>query len=129
MKTDVANGVSLNTSNGEISVDTSGVYNVQFSIQAVNYSNSYDNFIIWFVKNGNDVSSSASQGTLVGKHTGYPGASIMTVNLFLSLTPTDKVQLYWTSKNGYAAIITGPAGTSPVYPTIPSTLLSVNQLG
>lgn len=127
-KIDGTNGVSLDISTSEIYVATSGVYNIQFSVYATNYSNDYDNFIVWFVKNGIDVPSSASQGTTTGRHhTDNPGATIMTVNLFLSLIPSDRVQIYWTSILGNSAIVTGSSETG-VYPLIPSVLLSVNQI-
>ena len=127
-KIDGSSGVSLDTSTSEVYVSVSGVYNIQFSIYATNYSNAYDNFIVWYVLNGTDVPSSASQGTIVSRHTAdSPGATIMTVNIFLSLIPSDRVQIYWTSLFGYSAIVTG-AAVSSLYPLIPSTLLSVNQI-
>lgn len=126
-KVDIATGVSLNTSTSEVSVATTGVYNIQFSVYAVNYSNDFDNFIVWFVKNGSDIPSSASQGTIVNSHSDSPGAVVMTVNLFVSLIPSDKIQIYWTSIAGRSAIVTGAYETG-VFPSIPSTLLSVNQI-
>lgn len=127
-KIDGTSGVNLDTSTSAIYVSTSGVYNIQFSIYATNYSNAFDNFIVWYVKNGTDVPSSASQGTVVSRHTANsPGATIMTVNLFLSLIPSDRVQLYWTSIYGYSAIVTG-AEVAGLFPLIPSVLLAVNQI-
>lgn len=130
-QTDVAttSGVSLDSANNAISVLSSGIYNIQFSIQAANYSNSDDNFVVWFSKNGVDIPSSASQFTLVSRHTSNaPGASIMTINIYLSLIPSDTVQVYWTSIYGRSAIISGTALSPADYPVIPSTLLSVNRL-
>lgn len=130
-QTDVSttNGVSLDSANNAISVLSSGIYNIQFSIQAANYSNSDDNFIVWFSKNGVDIPSSASQFTLVSRHTSNaPGASIMTINIYLSLIPSDTVQVYWTSIYGRSVIISGTALAPADYPIIPSTLLSVNRL-
>jgi len=126
-KTDGTSGVSLDTATNSIYVVQTGVYNIQFSIYAINTSNDFDNFIVWFVKNGTDVPSSASQGTIVKPHSDSPGATIMTVNIFLSLIPSDRVQIYWTSVYGFCAIVTGPA-LAGVYPTTPSVLLSVNQI-
>jgi hypothetical protein len=125
------NGVVLNPANNSFSVLVAGTYDVQFSIQGTNFSsNNYDNFTVWFVQNGTAVPSSASQGTLVPRHSNIsPGAVIMTVNIFLSLIPSDVVQLYWTSVFGNAAIITGAPNTGANFPIIPSTLLSVIQLG
>lgn len=126
-KTDGTSGVSLDTSTNAVYVAKSGVYNIQFSIYAINCSNDFDNFIVWFVKNGIDVPSSASQATIVKPHSDSPGATVMTVNIFLSLIPSDRVQIYWTSVYGFCAIVTGPTLVG-VYPTTPSVLLSVNQI-
>ena len=127
--TATTNGVVLNPANHSFSVGRSGVYNIQFSIQATNHSNVFDNFTVWYVKNGTAVPSSASQGTVRGRHTGdHPGAVILTVNIYLVLIPTDVVQLYWTSIYGKVAIITGSANPGASFPIIPSTLLSIVQL-
>ena len=127
--TGVMNGVSLNTSTNEVSVNTNGVYNIQFSIYGVNYSNEVDDFLVWFVKNGNDIPSTASGTTVTSKHSNIPGTIIMTVNIFHSLVTTDKLQVYWSSVGGNMGIVTGPAGTNPVHPSIPSVILTVNQIG
>ena len=50
----------------------------------------------------------------------------MTVNLFISLIPTDKIRVYCTSIAGKCSIVTGPP--DGIYTVIPSTLLSVNQI-
>lgn len=124
------NGVVLDPSTHSFSVARAGVYNVQFSVQTTNHSsNDYDNFTIWFVKNGVAVPSSASQGTVRPRHSGNsPGAIIMTVNIYIALIPSDTVQLYWTSIYGRVAIITGAPVAPASFPIIPSTLLSVAQL-
>lgn len=124
------NGVTLDTNTNSISVSSAGVYNIQFSVEALNYSsnstNNYDNFTIWFVKDGIPVPSSASQGTVRPRHSNdNPGAVIMTVNIYLPLDPGEKLQLYWTSNEGKIAIATHASATFPI---IPSTLLSVHQL-
>lgn len=124
---DFSSGVNLNSTTNEVYVDKNGVYNFQFSIYAVNYSSSFDNFIVWFDKNGTNIPASASQSTIVSRDDKtHPGAVIMTVNLFISLIPTDKIRVCCTSIAGVCAIVTGPP--DGVYTVIPSTLLSVNQI-
>jgi len=124
---DFSSGVNLDTSTNEIYVDMNGIYNFQFSIYAVNYSTSFDNFIVWFDKNGTNIPASSSQATIVSRDTRtYPGSIIMTVNLFISMTPSDRVRVCCTSVVGVCAIVTGPP--DGIYTVIPSTLLSVNQI-
>jgi hypothetical protein len=127
--TDLSNGVTLNTSTSEISVAIAGIYNVQYSAQVFNTSTTQDLINIWFALNGVNIPSSASWNTTAARaNNNVPASSIVTVNLFLSLAPTDKLTLKWLSISGDSVIITYPASTSPAYPSAPAIILTVNQV-
>lgn len=126
---DLSNGVTLNTSTSEISVAIAGTYNIQYSAQIFNTSTTQDLVNIWFVLNGNNVAGSASWATTAARaNSNIPASSLATVNLFLQLTPSDKLTLKWLSVSGNSVLTTYPSSGSPSYPSAPAVILTVNQV-
>jgi len=105
--------------------DKSGIYNIQFSCQLLNYTTSDDNVTVWFKKNNVDVPYSASVQQVNPKHGSSPGAAILALNLIDSFDAGDYFELYWASNTGNTVLATFPAGTAPVHPVSPSLILTV----
>lgn len=124
--TTFSNGVYASTDFSKIYFDYAGVYNLQFSIQLLNFTTSEDNVTVWFSKNGNDLPASASIEQVNSKHGSNPGATIMTVNIFEQFAPDDYLALKWSSNTGNTVIGTYPAGTSPVHPVSPALIFTVS---
>ena len=125
--TDYSNGVSANpTDKTQIVVDNSGLYNIQFSAQLLNFTTSEDNVTIWLRKNGTDVTASAGIIEVAPKHGTAPGATISSWNYFLDMVAGDYFQLVWTSTTGNTAVASYPASTvAPVHPLSPGVILTV----
>ncbi|NDB57715.1 hypothetical protein EB001_04655 [bacterium] len=125
--TDLSNGVSLNLATSEISVAVAGTYNIQYSLQIFNPSNTQDLVNVWYVLDGSNVASSASWATVAARSSsGTPASTIMTVNLFLTLTTSNKLTLKWLSETGNSSVVTYPSGTG--YPSAPAVIVTVNQV-
>lgn len=122
-----ANKVSIENSS-EITFDATGIYNVQFSLQLLNYTESEDNVTVWFRKNGTDIGQSASIQLVPGKHGAYPGAIIIALNLLVDVTAGGNIQLYWSSGSGNTVVATFPEGTNPTHPLSPAAILTVTQV-
>lgn len=122
-----SNDVSVQNSN-EITFANTGVYNVQFSAQLLNYTTSIDNVVLWFKQDGSDISQSASVQAVPAKHGSGPGASILALNFLASVTAGGNVQLYFASETGNTVVGTYPAGTTPVHPVAPSVILTAIQV-
>lgn len=128
--TDFSNDVYIsNSDNSRIYFNNTGVYNIQFSAQFLNFTNVEDNVTMWFARNGVDIPNSASLQQVNSKHGGEPGAAILTVNIFEEFTAGDYVSLKWASDTGNTALATYPAGTSPTHPVVPAVILTVNFVG
>ena len=102
-----------------------GIYNLQFSLQFLNYTNVDDNITVWLKKNGTDVPLSASVEQVSPKHAGVPGASILALNIFVEILAGQYVELYWYSVTGNTVLSTFPPITSPVIPAAPAVILSL----
>jgi hypothetical protein len=126
---DISNGVTLNTTTREISVAVAGTYNIQYSVQFLNTENAQDLAGVWYVLDGTDVPSSASWASVPARaSSSNPGAYIMTVNLFLTLTTLNKLTLKWLTTLGHTSVVTYSPSASPAYPSAPAVIVTVNQV-
>ena len=124
-----SNGVTLDTATSEISVAVAGTYNFAFSIQLNNSSTGQDLSTIWFAIDGVNVSNSASWATTASRENATtPASTIIAANIFLTLTPANKITMRWLTQDGSTAIVTYPASVSPSYPAAPAVILTVNQV-
>jgi hypothetical protein len=126
--TDYSNGISIGSPVSRIVFANAGMYNLQFSLQATNADTVEDNITVWFRKNGSDVSASAGIITVPGKHGSVAGAVISSWNLFLQISATDYVEMYWSTDSGNSVLQTFPAGTTPVHPISPAIIFTANQI-
>lgn len=118
------NGVFASADYSKIYFAYSGIFNLQFSAQLLNFTTSEDNVTVWFSKNGTDIPYSASIEQVNSKHGTSPGAAILTVNILEQFAAGDYVALKWTSNTGDTVIGTFPAGTSPVHPVSPGLIFT-----
>lgn len=122
--TDYSNGVSASADYSKVIFDNAGLYNIQLSVQLLNFTTSEDNVTLWFRKNGTDIAASASIEQVNSKHGSSPGATILALNFFVDVAANDYVQLAWASDTGNSVIATYPAGTSPVHPVSPALIFT-----
>jgi len=124
--TDFSNGVTLSNSS-RLNVAQPGVYNLQFSIQVKNTTNSSQDIDFWFRKNGTDIAKSNSRfGISARKSAGDPSHVIVALNYFVSLAANDYMQIVWRTSDVAVTIETFAAGTSPTRPSIPSVIATMS---
>ena len=122
----VSNQITCTVPDSKVYLTKAGIYNIQFSMQFLNFTTSEDNVTVWFRKNGTDIANSASIEQVNSKHGSNPGASILALNLVEQFAANDYVELYWASNTGNTVLATYPPGTSPTHPASPSMILSVS---
>lgn len=113
---------AINTS--RVVCTTAGVYNFQFSVQMLNFTNTEDNVTVWFKQNGSDIPYSAGVVQVNSSHGGNPGAVIAAWNIIVGMNVTDYIELYFSSETGNTVCSTYPAGTTPTTPISPSVILT-----
>lgn len=124
--TDYSNAVTLSNSS-RLNVTNSGLYNIQFSIQFTNTTNSSQDVDVWFRVNGTDVANSNSRfGFAPRKGVGDPYHTIAAMNYFVSLNANDYVQIMWRPTDVGVTIEQYVAGTSPTRPAVPSAIVTIN---
>jgi len=124
--TDFSNGVTI-ASNSRITVADAGIWNLQFSIQFTNTTNSSQDVDVWFRVNGTNVANSNSRfGFAPRKGVGDPFHIIAALNYFVSLNATDYVQIMWRPTDIGVSIEQYTAGTSPTRPAVPSAIVTMS---
>lgn len=118
------NGFSV-VSNSQITAAHSGKYNFAFSFQLHNTGGggSGSTVEIWLTKNGLNIPDT---NTRVSVNTNSPYI-VAAWNFFLSVTAGDYIEIYWATDNDHIVLEynTGAMGG----PAIPSTIITVNQIG
>lgn len=122
--TDYSNGVYASSDLSKVYFSTAGLYNIQFSVQLLNFTTSDDNVTIWLRQNGADVTATAGIIDVPSKHGSSAGASIAAWNYFLDVAADDYIQLAWASDSGNTVVATYPSGSSPVHPSSPALILT-----
>jgi hypothetical protein len=124
--TDFSNGVTLSNSS-RLNVSQPGIYNLQFSIQIKNTTNSSVDVDFWFRKNGTDIAKSNSRfGISARKSSGDPSHAIVALNFFVSMAANDYLQIVWRTSDTAVTIETFAAGTSPTRPEVPSVIATLS---
>jgi hypothetical protein len=124
--TDYTNAITLSNSS-RLNVANSGLYNIQFSIQFTNTTNTTQDVDVWFRVNGtNSANSNSRFGFAPRKSAGDPYHTIAAMNYFLSLNATDYVEIMWRPTDVGVTIEQYVAGTSPTRPAVPSAIVTMN---
>ena len=124
--TDFSNGVTI-ASGSRITVADAGIWNLQFSIQFTNTTNSAQDVDVWFRVNGTNVANSNSRfGFSPRKGVGDPFHIIAAINYFVSLNANDYVQIMWRPTDVGVTIEQYAASTSPTRPAVPSAIVTMS---
>lgn len=127
-----ASGVSMDPATGSITVNRTGVYNVEFSAQFWKTGGGSDLVDIWLVKkpSGGDfanIPNSNTELTLTKMDDTERG--VFGWNFMIPIAVGDEVRLYWSTTEGKTALRGSPEQTNPDRPAVPPLILTVNQVG
>jgi len=124
--TDFSNGVSI-ASGSRITVANDGIWNLQFSIQLKNTTNSGQDVDIWFRKNGTNIDNSNSRfHPPARKGSGDPSHIIAALNFFVEMAANDYVEIVWRTENTGVSIEHFGTSTSPTRPAVPSAIVTIS---
>lgn len=119
--TDIASGFYV-TANSRIVAENSGLYNYQFSLQAISSNSSAKDIYVWARKNGVDIPNSNTKKTIVGNAV----ADILAWNFVISMNAGDYFELVWATTD---LSVTLPSPNDISFgPSIPSAILTVTEV-
>ena len=120
------NGISI-VSDTQITFANTGIYNIQFSSQFQNLSNSPQDVTIWLRKSGTDVTGSAGVvGLEARKNPGDPYHTIAGWNYVLSVVAGEYYELIWSTTDHTNVEMRFYAAGSPP-PSAASVIMTVTQ--
>jgi hypothetical protein len=116
---DYANGVSI-VGGSRITVEHSGIYNLQWSAEFQNASNAIHDISVWLRKDGAGpgVDIPGSRGVIAcparkSATPGDEGHNIFGWNYFVELQANEFVELWWTTDSALVTLAAYPAITTP----------------
>jgi hypothetical protein len=119
-----ANGVSV-VSNSQLTVNKTGVYNIQFSAQVTKTDAGSDYMEIWLSKNGSAVPWTNTKLLLEGANT----IQIASWNFVETLNATEYVQLMWASSDTDVQLVKIDAANTVANINVPSVIVSITPVG
>lgn len=126
--TDFSNGVTV-VSTTKLTVEQSGIYNLQFSIQVENQNNAIQDMSVWLRKNGTDITGSTGAiGLLARKSATEYYHNIVGWNYYLTMSANDYVEIWWSTDSALVSITAYAAGTSPTRPSTASAVVTMSYV-
>lgn len=120
-----SDSITCTVPDSKVYITYSGVYNIQFSAQLLNYTGTIDNVSVWLKVNGSNVDQTNGVVTIPSQHGSVAGAGIAAWNYLNTFVAGDYFELYWASDSGNTVLATYPQGTSPTHPAAPGVILTV----
>ena len=108
----------------KITVAAAGVYNLQFSAEVFKTDTGVDTVDIWFARNGVYEPMSNTRITLSDRNS----ANVAAWDIMLQLGAGEYAEIYWSSPDTGILFPTVTALTNPDRPSIPSLILTVQQV-
>lgn len=123
---DFLNGMANDGTDG-ISVEQSGIYNYQFSVQLRNTDSQIHSAWIWLRINNVDVAGTGSKFDVISSHGGIDGFIIAACNFYVEAQAGDTVEMWAAVSNTAVTFDATAAQTSPfVMPAIPSVVATLS---
>lgn len=133
--TDFSNGITIendgNSSPTKVRFQFAGKYNIAFSMQLTKTDSGTDITTIWLcLGSGAGVCTNIPWTSTEVYLFGNDARQVAAWNFFVNIASNDYIQLLISSGSSTGTqILSSPAQTSPSRPKIPSTILTVNQIG
>jgi len=121
--TDISRDISI-ASDSRITMAKAGIYNIQFSAQLDKADSGDDTVQIWLRKNGDNVTNSNTELTLIGN----AGKHVAAWNFVVQASAGDYFEIAWHSADTAVFINYIAAASTPTRPAIPSVILTVTQV-
>ena len=125
--TDISHNISV-VSGSRITVDNTGIYNLQFSAQLDHSANTNEIADIWIAVTGSNVPNSNTRVAINKAQAGNEGKVVAAWNYMLPLSASNYVEIKWSATgNGIILAATG-SQSNPTRPAVPSVIATITQI-
>ena len=109
-----------------LTVENTGLYNIQFSTQLHAITNTAIDFSIWFAKDGTDLANSNTDYSIEKVAGG--GFAVAALNILEPISSGSYVELYWSTTNSDGQLQYKGVQSTPTRPATPSIIVTVTQI-
>jgi hypothetical protein len=125
--TDISHNIWI-TSGSRITVENTGLYNVQVAVQLDNPANTNEIVSIWFAVTGSNIPNSNSLVAINKAQAGNEGKLLSSLNCLLPISASRYVEVKWSSTGGNAVLLSDGVMSNPDRPSTPSVILTITQI-
>jgi len=125
--TDIAHNISV-VSGSRITVQNTGLYNLQFSAQLDNTGNTNELVDIWFAITGSNVANSNTQVAINKAQAGNFGKVVPSWNTLLPLSASQYVEIKWSATGNSVILHASDSQSNPTRPATPSVIATITQI-
>jgi hypothetical protein len=125
--TDIATGFSI-VSGSRITVQNTGIYNLQFSAQLDNASNTNEVVDIWLAVTGSNIPNSTTTVAINKAQAGNFGKLVAAWNYMIPLSASQYVELKWNTHDGNIILLATGSASNPDRPATPSVIATITQI-
>lgn len=115
-------------SGSRIYVQQDGVYNLQFSAELNNTTNSNIDIDVWFRKDGTNIPNSNTTYQ-IDKQAGTFGHLVAALNVMEQLNSGSYIEIVWSSTASSAELLYIAPASNPTRPATPSVITTITQVG
>ena len=120
-------GVSVITST-KLSFGVTGVFGIQYELEATNTDSTIHDITVWLRKNGNDVAYSTDVMSVPNKHGSVDGHAEVNSNHYVSVSAGDYFEVCWHTDHVAITLTPKVTGTGPAHPPSPSASVFITQV-
>jgi hypothetical protein len=125
--TDIATGFSI-VSGSRITAQHTGIYNLQFSTQLDNPSNTNEVVDIWIAVTGSNIPNSTTTVAINKAQAGNIGKTVAAWNYMIPLSASQYVELKWNTHGGNIILLATGSASNPDRPATPSIIATITQI-
>jgi hypothetical protein len=125
--TDISHNISM-VSGSRITVQNTGIYNLQFSTQLDNPSNTNEVVDIWIAVTGSNIPNSTTTVAINKAQAGNIGKTVAAWNYMIPLSASQYVELKWNTHGGNIILLATGSVSNPDRPATPSVIATITQI-
>jgi hypothetical protein len=125
--TDISHNISM-VSGSRITVQNTGIYNLQFSTQLDNPSNTNEVVDIWIAVTGSNIPNSTTTVAINKAQAGNIGKTVAAWNYMIPLSASQYVELKWNTHGGNIILLATGSASNPDRPATPSVIATITQI-
>jgi len=109
-----------------ITVQNTGLYNIQFSLQLNTAATETCDFSVWYAITGSNVANSNTDFSI--NKTAGGGNGVAALNFLTPIMANDYVELYWSKNTAGGRLEHKVSQSTPIRPATPSAIVTITQV-